>query len=230
MASVNSKRLDLLDTLRGIAIIGVVLIHSKNFAVMGMTQFGVPEVEYLSSVSDFGMYGVELFFAISGYLISMLYPRSAVSLAPWSLKSYFARRFARIWPLWALFATLGFAVGISKFENDFYTPWDAVLADTSSPAALLHDPVIGLLLSLLFLGFLSPLLWGVVPGGWSIQNEIANYAIYAALRRRSLRVFIVVLFCLGVLQSCSYFITGDPYSPLEVFGRLNVFSSLCFSS
>jgi peptidoglycan/LPS O-acetylase OafA/YrhL len=216
-----------IDTLRGLAIVGVVLIHSKNFAVMGMTELGIPETKFLSDLSDFGMYGVELFFGISGYLISGLYPRGTHSRY-WATQRYLIKRLLRIWPLWIIFSFLGFLIGLQAVKDSLYNPWSFVFADYGSNSTPIHHPLAGLLLTILFLGFLSPLLWGVVPGGWSIQNEMANYFLYALLRRRSLRAVLWTLVSLGLAQSLSYIVHLDAYHPLEVLGRLNAFSSACF--
>lgn len=223
----SPRREKFIDTLRGLAIVGVVLIHSKNFAVMGMTELGVPETKFLSDLSDFGMYGVELFFGISGYLISGLYPRGTHS-RHWATKRYLLKRFLRIWPLWIIFSLLGFLIGLQAIEDSLYSPWAFVFADYGSNLTPIHQPLTGLLLTILFLGFVSPLLWGVVPGGWSIQNEMANYVLYALLRRRRLRVALWTLFALGFTQTLSYILQLGPYHPLEVLGRLNAFSSACF--
>lgn len=217
----------ILDSLRGVAILGVVLIHSKNFAIMGMAELSVPEVQFLSDLSDFGMYGVELFFLISGYLISKLYPRDNHSKKG-DTKRFFQKRILRIWPLWIVFSTTGFLIGILGFENGLYNPWGFVFSDYESNLTPVHHPVVALVVTLLFLGFITPLLWVVVPGGWSIQNEMANYILYAFLRGQSLRVVLFTLLVLGVAQTVSYVVQLNPYHPLEVLGRLNAFSSACF--
>jgi peptidoglycan/LPS O-acetylase OafA/YrhL len=226
----NQKSLDrseFVDVLRGIAIFGVLVIHSKNFAVMGLASQGYSETEFLSDLADFGLYGVELFFLISGYLMANLYPQDSDGRV-WSRKEYFIKRLLRIWPLWLVFASLGFVVGVAGLENEFYNPWGKVFFDFQAGQTVLHQPAVAFLLTLTFLGFVSPLLWNVVPGGWSIQNEIFNYIVWGLLKGRSNLHFLALILSFGVVQTTSYLLVLDAFHPLEVLGRLNLFSSLCF--
>lgn len=87
-----------LDGVRGIAILVVVIYHLVNsLAVLGV---GTP----LLKVFDLGWCGVDIFFALSGFLITGVLLDSKTS--PNYFKSFYIRRFLRIFPLYyiALFA------------------------------------------------------------------------------------------------------------------------------
>jgi len=60
------------------------------------------------SVTGAGVYGVDLFFALSAYLITSLLLRERTALGDVNLRSFYVRRILRIWPLYLGF--IGFAV------------------------------------------------------------------------------------------------------------------------
>lgn len=79
-----------LDGLRAFAILGVLLVHS-NFALH------TPALEMYRS---WGWIGVDLFFVISGYLITSILLASKEK--PGYYVNFYARRGLRIWPLYYL--------------------------------------------------------------------------------------------------------------------------------
>ncbi|CAN2173166.1 Acyltransferase 3 [Candidatus Nanopelagicaceae bacterium] len=90
------------DILRGLAILGVVAVHSvqvTNELISGKLS------ERLTYTLSLGKYGVELFFCISGFLLFSIYGLQTTSLP----KSYLRRRAARILPLWIAFLVIGMA-------------------------------------------------------------------------------------------------------------------------
>ena len=102
-ASHHGSRIDGVDVLRGLAI-GFVLMNHVNMrlflAKIPYTQ-GLPD-ELASSLVWNGQYGVQLFFAVSGFLITSTSLRRWGSLARVSIKEFYALRFARIAPLFLL--------------------------------------------------------------------------------------------------------------------------------
>jgi peptidoglycan/LPS O-acetylase OafA/YrhL len=98
-------RLDALDGLRGIAILLVILLHLRWIG--------------------FGWIGVQLFFVLSGYLITRLLIRSAVDRPLGTyLKDFYARRALRILPLY--FAYL-IAIAIAGWTIAGFPQVDGVL-------------------------------------------------------------------------------------------------------
>jgi peptidoglycan/LPS O-acetylase OafA/YrhL len=90
-----------LDGLRGIAIILVLLYHNFGF------------VTYFKS----GWVGVDLFFVLSGFLITEILLRTKGS--PFFLRSFYMRRFLRIFPLYYL-CLLVVIIIIPATERPFY--------------------------------------------------------------------------------------------------------------
>ena len=95
----QGKRLDYLDSLRGWAILGVLLIHTR--------LFGLPiPPSWLKDFIDNGDKGVQLFFVISG--LSLALSSEARGLGQeMRVIDFWKRRLARIWPLFAV-ATIGY--------------------------------------------------------------------------------------------------------------------------
>src|SRR4051812_40435854 len=84
-----SGRLPSLDGLRAISISLVLLGHGA--ASMGISQ-------YVSAAGDLGLFGVRVFFIISGFLITTLLLNELDSTGRISMKQFYTRRTLRIFP------------------------------------------------------------------------------------------------------------------------------------
>lgn len=153
-APTSAPRTEWLDHARGIAILGVMLVHTTQFVVFTF-PFTTPQVwRNVRTVAEQGMYGVELFFFISGWLLAALYSRQ---LQP---RTYAIRRLARIWPLWLAFS--GLALGQHLLWE--YGPWHDAVTDSDRSGWWV------LLLTVTMLSWTAESVWNTsVPGGWSIQ-------------------------------------------------------------
>ncbi|HEY5068591.1 MAG TPA: acyltransferase family protein, partial [Candidatus Acidoferrum sp.] len=94
------NRLDGVDLLRGLAIFFVLMNHVN----MRLVIAGVPYTEHLPpQLTTFlfwsGQRGVQIFFAISGFLITSTTLRRWGALSQVSLRGFYLMRFARIVPL-----------------------------------------------------------------------------------------------------------------------------------
>jgi peptidoglycan/LPS O-acetylase OafA/YrhL len=94
------KRLDGVDLLRGLAIFFVLMNH-VNMRLLGAK---VPYTRGLSaqmvySLVSNGQFGVQIFFAVSGFLITSTALRRWGSLSRVNVKEFYQLRFARIAPL-----------------------------------------------------------------------------------------------------------------------------------
>jgi len=99
-----------LTSLRMVAALLVFLHH--------FYPFGAPE-SLLYAVSRQGNMGVSLFFTLSGFLIGLRYlPRFAErGLDRAYLRSFFVKRFARIYPLYAAIALISLLLDPTKTLN-----------------------------------------------------------------------------------------------------------------
>jgi peptidoglycan/LPS O-acetylase OafA/YrhL len=92
----TSTRVHGLDTLRALAV-SLVVLHHYDLFVSRRSTFGW--------VGDIGWAGVDLFFALSGYLIGNQIFKALRSSDGFSLKHFYARRFLRTLPnFWVVLA------------------------------------------------------------------------------------------------------------------------------
>jgi peptidoglycan/LPS O-acetylase OafA/YrhL len=98
-----------LDGLRAVSILAVIWLHS-----WWETPY-YPQVEAMPVLRQ-GFYGVQVFFVVSGFLITTLLLREMERYGTISLRDFYIRRALRIWPLY--FAVLGiYVVNALVFER-----------------------------------------------------------------------------------------------------------------
>ena len=116
-ASSASARIDGLDGLRAISIVIVLIGHGGRVA-------GHPQ--WLTSLRTVGVIGVELFFAISGFIITYLMVRERERRGRVSLRHFWARRALRILPpLAAMMAGFALAAALGVFPWSWPSFWGA---------------------------------------------------------------------------------------------------------
>jgi len=96
----NSGRIDGIDILRGFAIFFVVMLHVHVHLVLDQVHYGrgIPR-DVLRALVWNGQTGVQMFFAVSGFLITTTSLRRWGALSKVSLRGFYLMRFARIAPL-----------------------------------------------------------------------------------------------------------------------------------
>ncbi len=115
----GGQRLDGVDLLRGLAILFVLMNHVNMRLLIAKVPYtgGLPD-QLVSSLVWNGLPGVQIFFAVSGFLITSTSLRRWGSLPKVSLSGFYVMRFARIAPLLllllALLSVLHF-VGLQHF-------------------------------------------------------------------------------------------------------------------
>ncbi len=94
-----------LDALRFFAFLGVFVFHAAPRTIEFYDAAGYPHwlTNLLISVFGAGAYGVDLFFALSAYLITSLMLRERATSGSFDLRSFYVRRILRIWPLYLAF-------------------------------------------------------------------------------------------------------------------------------
>jgi peptidoglycan/LPS O-acetylase OafA/YrhL len=201
-----SNQLNYLDRLRAVAVIGVLVVHTSQFAsanLMGSDSASLAIFTLLSS----GRFGVEVFFLLSGFLLSYLYETPGKQKTN---KQFFLARFFRIWPLWIIFSVAWSVIFLlddeegSKFSNP-----DWVLT--------------GLVLSSIFLLWLSPEHYdSFIGGAWSIQIEVFAYMLFAMMRSWSVGRILTVAISVNLLGLALTFVSSvDGYGVLDALRRLS---------
>jgi peptidoglycan/LPS O-acetylase OafA/YrhL len=152
----SGRRLQGVDVLRGLAILFVLMNHVNmrlRFAGIHYTE-GLPE-QLVTSLVWNGQRGVQIFFAVSGFLITSTSLRRWGSLSEVRPKGFYLMRFARIAPLLLLLLGVLSALHLAQVEN-FVVP-----AKTGGLAR-------ALLAALTFHVNILEARRGYLPGNWDI--------------------------------------------------------------
>jgi peptidoglycan/LPS O-acetylase OafA/YrhL len=147
------RKYDFIDALRGIAILGVILVHS--------TQLVKPTDSTLEWLASEGARGVQLFFIASALTLCMSWSaRKTHEFSP--VRNFYIRRFFRIAPMFYS-AILGY-IFLNGFSPSYWAPNGIEWWFIPITAAFLN-------------GFHPETITSVVPGGWSIAVEMTFYLI-----------------------------------------------------
>ncbi|HET9626736.1 MAG TPA: acyltransferase [Kofleriaceae bacterium] len=154
-----------LDGVRGLAIL-LVLAHNLN----PFSNTGRPLERWIEYDSNFGWVGVQLFFVLSGFLITgiLLDTRGA----PRYLRAFFARRVLRIFPLYYGVLVVGLII---------------LPAIGLAPHRLLADPQNRVWLWIYLVNWAEPLGRGVTafPHFWSLAVEEQFYFVWPFVVRHA---------------------------------------------
>ena len=145
-----SRRIKELDGLRGISVLFVIAFHTTNYSGYFALSGGLESI-----LVNLGAVGVQVFFVISGFIITQLLMAEHRRTGQISLKGFYTRRFFRIIPAYGVYSIsilLLAAVGV------------LVLKEGAVPQ------VAGFLVSALFLSdiFYPSWFWGHT---WSLSVE-----------------------------------------------------------
>ena len=117
-----------LDGLRFYAFLGVFVFHALPVDTPFFSGLHLPLPWLWKAVIQSGAAGVDLFFALSAYLITSLLLRERLVTGGISLRLFYIRRILRIWPLYFLVLALGASVAhASRLSHLWYytqsLPW-----------------------------------------------------------------------------------------------------------
>lgn len=101
MANAASEKLDLIQSLRGIAALSVVVCHSHEHGAEAIAASSSPNwVQFFHWLRAVTPSGVDLFFMISGFI--MIYTTRGADGSMRAVRRFLTHRAARIWPLYAV--------------------------------------------------------------------------------------------------------------------------------
>jgi peptidoglycan/LPS O-acetylase OafA/YrhL len=168
-------RLDGVDLLRGLAILFVLMNHVNMRLYLAKVPYtgGLPD-QLVSSLVWNGQHGVQIFFAISGFLITSTSLRRWGSLSRLSIRDFYALRFARIAPLLLLLLAVLCALHAANLKDFIVSPNTGGLGRALLAALTLH---VNLLEAQR--GYL-PASWDVL---WSLSVEETFYVFFPLLCR-----------------------------------------------
>jgi peptidoglycan/LPS O-acetylase OafA/YrhL len=192
-ATESWRRLDGVDLIRGLAILFVLMNHVNMqmlFAHVPYTK-GLP-AQLVSSLVWNGQYGVQMFFAVSGFLITATSIRRWGSLSTLCPRKFYLLRFARIAPLLLLLLAVLSTLHLAHVDHFVIKKKVASLGTA-------------LIAALTFRINVLEATRGYLPGNWdilwSLSVEEMFYLFFplACLLFKRVRVLIAVLGILVVL-------------------------------
>ena len=202
-----------LDGLRFFAFFGVFVFHAAPRTMDFYAAAGVPLwlSKLLISTFGAGAYGVDLFFALSAYLITSLLLRERATTGKLDLRSFYARRILRIWPLYLGF--VAFAAIAARF-----LPWQNLPLRYVAGYTLLAG-------NWLYVFYGLPASFAVPL--WTVSIEEQFYLAWPlALRRASIRATALMAIAVLVVANIWRFalvVLGAPAQAMEynTFTRLD---------
>jgi len=115
MMNYSTSRVSAVDGLRCIAVLGVIFYHY-------LYRFSYPHFEvsytpyiFAPSIMEYGFFGVQLFFVISGFVISQTLEKSQ------TFSVFMIKRFVRLWPSLVLCSIITF-LSVKVFDPDQHFP------------------------------------------------------------------------------------------------------------
>jgi len=171
-------RLEWLDGLRAIAILGVVTVHTA-----GLVHDRSP---LLQIIAQTGQYGVQLFFVISTITIMKTLEFES------NTKFWYIKRFFRIAPLYYIAIVFYYPIFLVENRMGFRSHDGLAANDIIANILFMH-------------GWVPSANNSTVPGGWSIAVEMTFYAFAPAMskfaNKYSKTYALIVFFALAVLIS-----------------------------
>ena len=185
-----------LDGLRFYAFLGVFVCHTLPFDGAFYRRFHLPVPGLWGAIAKSGAAGVDLFFALSAFLITSILLREQQQTGGISLRHFYLRRILRIWPLYFLMIALA-----------------VVLAHTVAGQSLPWYYVGGYLL---FAGNWVHAVFGrpesVCSPLWTVSIEEQFYLLWPLLmkmlRRRGMIVAAIVTFLLATVSRLGFMLAG----------------------
>lgn len=219
---IKSTWLPNLDALRALAFLSVFVSHAVIF-------FGYKGGDFWSYFSKHfliqGDLGVNFFFVLSGFLITYLIYTEKNKYNNFLIKSFYARRILRIWPVY--FITLIFGIIISLFIKSLYISNGV---DVSSLPFLLSVDSSEIPWYVFFLGNFDMAFWGAsalsIAVLWSVSVEEQFYLIWPWITKIISDSLVPVFIALGIIAAFVYrYININDYN-IVAYSSFSVMSDL----
>jgi peptidoglycan/LPS O-acetylase OafA/YrhL len=220
-------RLDGVDLLRALAILFVLMNH-VNMQLRGAkvpyTQGLPPQLVY--SLVWNGQFGVQMFFAVSGFLITSTAMRRWGSLSQVNIREFYQLRFARIAPLLLLLLTVLSGLHFAHFSRFVVSPETGGLRRALLAALTFH---INLLEARI--GYLPPS-WDIL---WSLSVEEMFYLAFPLACRlfRSanlMLIFLCIFVVLGPFARSQFFNHNPVWREYSYLGGMDAIALGCLTA
>src|ERR1700722_12251572 len=149
----SPRHFDYINALRGYAILMVIAVH---------TATAFPDLpNWLAKILTQGARGVQLFFVTSALTLSMSWVARRETAA-----NFYTRRLFRIAPMFWI--AIIFFLWLNGTAPSNYAPYGIGFTHITMTALLVQ-------------GFWPDTISSVVPGGWSVADEVIFYALFPAI-------------------------------------------------
>jgi peptidoglycan/LPS O-acetylase OafA/YrhL len=221
------NRLDGVDLLRGLAIFFVLMNHVN----MRLVLAGVPYTEHLPpQLTTFlfwsGQRGVQIFFAISGFLITSTTLRRWGTLSQVSLRGFYLMRFARIAPLLLILLAVLSVLHLAHIQNFIVSEKTGSLPRALFAALTFHINVL-------------EARRGYLPGNWDVLWSLSIeemfylfFPVFARIFGRG-KFFIVLLLsfvALGPLARTIWSQGNDVWQEYSYLGGMDAIALGCLTA
>lgn len=221
-----------LDGIRFIAALLVVLHHAQFFK--GRYQLG--GLRFLDAALETGRTGVNLFFVLSGFLISYLLMQENDKSGTINFKNFYIRRILRIWPLY-----LAYGISLTLLAPFVFKAlgFDAITDLQAIFTNLFFLLIFGVNFQLAFFPYNT----GILEITWSVCVEEQFYLLWPLLIllfRHRLKALFLSMLAVGVLSKLLIFILPPllnittqrmlDINYLMLFDKLELFGSGMFAA
>jgi peptidoglycan/LPS O-acetylase OafA/YrhL len=220
-------RLDGVDILRGLAIFFVLMNHVNMRLFLAKIPYmkGVPD-QLASSLVWSGQYGVQIFFAVSGFLITSTSIRRWGSLSRVSVRDFYALRFARIAPLLLLLLAVLCTLHAAGLEDFIVSDKTGGLGRALIAALTFHVHVLEA-----HRGYL-PANWDIL---WSLSVEEMFYLFFPLLcwllgRGKWLIAFLLVFVVLGLFGRTVFAHGNEVWQEYSYLGGMDAIALGCLTA
>jgi peptidoglycan/LPS O-acetylase OafA/YrhL len=201
-----TRHFDYIDALRGYAILMVIAVHTSQ---------AFPDLPTsVAKILNQGARGVQLFFVTSALTLSMSWVARNENAA-----DFYTRRIFRIAPMFWI--AIIFFLWLGGTGPSIYAPDGISVRQVLMTAALVH-------------GLWPDAITSVVPGGWSVADEVIFYVLFPAMVPPLLKaswksVIIVALATVVLVPRLSGLLEGLSYLlPSSTEGVAGIYFSLWF--
>jgi peptidoglycan/LPS O-acetylase OafA/YrhL len=223
----NWNRLDGVDVLRGLAILFVVLNHVHMRLLLADIPYVADSFKpVVAALVWNGQFGVQIFFAVSGFLITSTALRRWGTLSNVSLRDFYLLRIARIVPMLLALLALLTALHYTNLSPFIVSEKTGGIGRALLAALTLHVNVLQA-----HRGWL-PANWGVL---WSLSVEEMFYLFFPLVARFSSRsnFFQAILLCfvaLGPLARTIFARGNDVWSEQSYLGGMDAIALGCLTA
>ncbi len=225
-ASLNWPRLDGVDILRGLAIFFVLMNHVNMRLFLAKIPYthGLPS-QLVSSLVWNGQHGVQIFFAVSGFLITSTSIRRWESLSRIGMRDFYALRFARIAPLLLLLLAVLCTLHAAGLKDFVVSDKTGGLGRALAAALTFHVNVLEAQR-----GYL-PANWDVL---WSLSVEEMFYLFFPPLcrlgRGKRLAAFLLILVVLGPFARTTLSYGNQIWQEYSYLGGMDAIALGCLTA